>query len=254
MGNIYDGTAFRFQDLNFLEQQFYFLLCDRGCRFVHYDDGCIVGDRFHDFQHLNIRCCQHFQLFCRFVRQMFVFQQFFCFLTNFSPFYSAHAIHRQSSQEDIFFNGHFRNIVQFLGDHSNTQGSCYDRVLNFYRLFINEDFTGIGFIDTIDDFHQCGFPCTVFTTQRMNSTFAHGKVNFIQRLNTRERLFDILSPKFYVASHRFLPSANQTNRLLILFVVPAFSERNTHRMDLPFRRGPSASADLYNIFQCPYFY
>ena len=156
---------------------------------------------------------------------MFVFQQFICFLTNFTPVYFAHTIYGQTSQEDIFFNGHFRNKVQFLSDHSNTQRSCYNRILDLYRFFINEDFTGIGFIDTVDDFHQCRLTRTIFTAKRMYSTFAYRKVYFVQRLNAWERLFDILRPKFYVASHRFLPSANQAFARVHFLIMPHSADR-----------------------------
>ena len=190
MGNINDSTAFCFQNLDLFEQQFNFLLCDRGSGLVHYDDGRIIGDRLHDLQHLDIRCCQRFQFICRFIGKVFIVQQFFCFFTHFFPFYSAHAIYRQTPQKNIFFYRHFGDVVQFLSDHSDTQRSCYNRIFDFYRLFIDKNFAGIGFIDPVDDFHQCRLPCAIFTAKRMHSPFSNCKVNLIQRLYTRKRFFN----------------------------------------------------------------
>ena len=121
---------------------------------------------------------------------MLLLQQPFGFFAHLAPFYSAHPIHRQASQKNIFLYGHFGNIVQLLRNHGNSERSCHNGIFDFHRFLIHKNFTGIRLINPVDNLHQCRLARAVFTAQRMYSPFSDCKVDFIQSLYTRKRFFD----------------------------------------------------------------
>ena len=190
MRDINNRTALCLQKCNLLKQQLNLLLRNGGRRLVHNNDRRIVGDCLQDFQHLNIGGSQRFQLIRCLIGQMLLLQQPFGFFAHLAPFNSAHPIHRQASQKNIFLYGHFGNIVQLLRNHGNSERSCHNGIFDFHRFLIHKNFAGIRLINPVDNFHQCRLARAVFTAQRMYSPFSDCKVDFIQSLYTRKRFFD----------------------------------------------------------------
>ena len=186
MGDIQNGDAIFAKRLYLLEQPLYFVLRDRSGRFIHNYDARSLGKCPGDLNELDIRDRQVSHLRLRIIGQAFLFQDLSCFLIERLPVHQPPDLLRLSHHEQMLRDGKVRHKVQFLEDHGNSHGHGVCRAVDLYFFPVQPDLTLVRVVRTIDDLHQCRFPCPVLTDDRMDGSLSDSKRNIIQRSDTRK--------------------------------------------------------------------
>src|ERR1043166_137195 len=72
------------------------------------------------------------------------------------------------TEHNIFGDGHGIDQHKMLMDHTDAERDSVMRRGYLARLAFNQDFTFVGFVESISDAHRRGFPGAVFTNNGMN--------------------------------------------------------------------------------------
>ena len=93
----------------------------------------------------------------------------------------GYAAREFGAQEDVFRDGHVRDLVEFLINRGYPGNLSLARRGEADRLAFEGDFSGVGDVNAGQDFHQGGFAGAVFADQGMHFAFAHVEVHLRER-------------------------------------------------------------------------
>ena len=86
---------------------------------------------------------------------------------------------RLVSQDNILCHGQRGNEHEVLVDHTNLQANSIAGSGNVSKLAIDENFTAVWVNQAIEDIHQGGFACAIFSNQGVNLPFPNRQVDMI---------------------------------------------------------------------------
>ncbi|CAK7023950.1 MAG: hypothetical protein DELT_03327 [Desulfovibrio sp.] len=167
------------QLFDFFKQPFHLFGGDCRGRLVHDDDIRVEGYRFQDFNHLDIRNIQAAQLRIRRVGKPFLLKELHRFFAYRLPVDRALALHGPMPEADVFLESKVRHKRQFLVDHGDSKIPRMQRIADFDLLAIHENIALVFLVNSIDDFHQGGFPRPVFAAQYVGRTAAELEAHIV---------------------------------------------------------------------------
>ena len=99
------------------------------------------------------------------------------------------------SHDHIFHHGKAGDEHKFLVDHANAQRNGILRAVDHNRLAIDQDFTFIPLVETIEDLHQGTLSRAILAQQRVDFPWLHRQVNLIVGQDAGKALGNLLHVK-----------------------------------------------------------
>ena len=191
VGDVDDRLSLIAQMTNRLEEDVGFDLGQGACRFVHYDEPRVQGERSGDLHHLLLTDAQPSDEHGG-IEGLTHRRQILSRLRHESrPINQAEPIERLSAQEEILADGEAGQEVQFLVDHGYPSVDGLPRAGEMNFVAIEPDgSTGVGIVDAGDDSHERGLARAIFADKPHDLAGPNGEIDVGQHMNATEGLAD----------------------------------------------------------------